>query len=262
MTEGTDSFPQPHHDPRTSDESRDEFGPGTVNSEPPSDRPRSSKALWVTAALVIALAGAAGLWFGRQSGKSTDAVPSDPSTGGVTAAETRDDPSKPPVGVELAPAELYFAGSDGRLHTERCELAVAPPAERARSLVEALLAGPSEGARSGLRSPLPAGSRVEAVYLLGTTALLDLRPPEPPSAPATEASAGAPTPVEAKRSRLSFGSKQELLAVYSLVNTVVMGVEGVDSVQILWDGRQPETLAGHVDTTRPLGADSSYLASR
>ena len=55
--------------------------------------------------------------------------------------------------------------------------ALAPtPAERAKALVEALLTGPTTD--SNLRSPLPAGCRLETVFLMGSVAVLDLRPPE------------------------------------------------------------------------------------
>lgn len=260
MTDATDSFPSPpEDDPKPSETGRSDEPAGEGGSQETGSRKTGARnTLWMVAVLVIVAAGVAGLWLGRSRTVDTAEPPPGPST----VAEAPDEDDEVPEDVELAPAELYFAGADGRLHAERRELPAGPPAERALALVAALLAGSEDGGSSGLRSPLPKGSRVEAVYLLGTTALLDLRPPEPPADPDAPDSVGPPTPAEAKLRRLSYGSKQELLAVYSLVNTVVMGVEGVDSVQILWDGRQPETLAGHVDTTRPLGADPSYVASR
>ena len=251
----TDSFPVPpaeEPDPHAESEASD-----------------SRRKIWIVAALVILVAGAAGLWLGTR--QRDDATLVDGATDGMDpsldpALDRGQDPTDPasqlPEGVELTEAEVYFAGSDGRLYAESRELPAATPAERARLLVAALLSGPKDGASSGLRAPLPAGSRVEQVYLLGTTAVLDLRPPEPKTTnPDETAPVGQPTPAEARLRRLSYGSEQELLAVYSLVNTVVLGVEGIDAVQLLWDGRQPETFAGHVDTTRPLGADPSYLAS-
>ena len=257
MTGPTDSFPAPpQKDPPPTD--GETGSPGAAGSKTTgSKETESKKTAWIVAALVIVVAGVAGLWLGGRP--SSDLDESDPLTDSATVATAPEADAELPDDVEMAPGDLYFAGGDGRLYAERRELPVGTPAERARSLVAALLAGP-EDTRSGLWAPLPAGSRVEAVYLLGTTALLDLRPPLPPTDPDAPEPVGPPTPAEAKLSQLSYGSKQELLAVYSLVNTVVMGVEGVDSVQILWDGRQPETLAGHVDTRRPLAADPSYIA--
>jgi hypothetical protein len=224
----------------------------------------SRRTIWIVAALVVLVAGAAGLWLGTRQRDDTTAV-EEKTDGTLDPAQddVQDPTSELPEDVELTEAVLYFAGSDGRLYAESRELPVGTPAERARLLVAGLLSGPEGGASSGLRAPLPAGSHIEQVYLLGTTAVLDLRPPAPRAAnPDETPPAGPPTPAEARLRRLSYGSMQELLAVYSLVNTVVLGVEGIDSVQLLWDGRQPETFAGHVDTTRPLSADPSYLASK
>lgn len=205
---------------------------------------------WIVGAVIVLLAGVAGLWLGTTQRTDDDAANADDAI-----VEAPDVPL--PEETETSPGELFFPGSGGRLYGEQRELPVGTPAQRARVLVDALLAGPTND-DSGLRSPLPAGTRLETVYLMGTTAVLDLRPAE-----ADEDSAeGPPTPAEARRRQLSYGSKQELLSLYSLVNTVALGVEGVDSVQLLWDGRQPKTFAGHVDTTRALAADSSLVAGR
>lgn len=48
------------------------------------------------------------------------------------------------------------------------------------------------------------------------------------------------------------GTRGELLAVYSLVNTVVLNLASVESVVLLWNGTQRDTFAGHIDTTRSL----------
>jgi hypothetical protein len=56
------------------------------------------------------------------------------------------------------------------------------------------------------------------------------------------------------------GSKEELLAVYALVNSIVLNFPAVRKVQILLDGRPATTLAGHVDLSRPLTLDTTLLA--
>lgn len=55
------------------------------------------------------------------------------------------------------------------------------------------------------------------------------------------------------------GSKGELLSVYSVVNSLAANFPAVKRVQILVDDRQVPTLAGHVDLTRPLSADMTFL---
>lgn len=50
------------------------------------------------------------------------------------------------------------------------------------------------------------------------------------------------------------GVRSELLSVYSIVNTLVLNCSGIQAVKILIDGNETETLAGHIDITRPLKA--------
>jgi hypothetical protein len=56
------------------------------------------------------------------------------------------------------------------------------------------------------------------------------------------------------------GAWTEVLAVYSLVNTLVENFSDVKQVQILIDGNESETLAGHVDISRPLMSRIQLLA--
>jgi Sporulation and spore germination len=55
------------------------------------------------------------------------------------------------------------------------------------------------------------------------------------------------------------GSRGELLSVYSVVNSLTANFPAVRRVQILIDDRQVPTLAGHVDLTRPLSSDMTFL---
>lgn len=57
------------------------------------------------------------------------------------------------------------------------------------------------------------------------------------------------------------GSDAELLAVYSVVNSVTVNLPSIKRVQILLDGRPASTLAGHVDISRPLTSDMTFLAA-
>ncbi len=152
------------------------------------------------------------------------------------------EPLVQPEQVELAARDLYFPGDGGRLYAEQRELPVgADLEERVTGLVEALLAGP-QGA--GIRPPLPDDVSVRRVYLLeGGQAVLDLASPE-----------GAPPPPA--------GSQRERLMVYSLVNTVLLNFEEIETLVLLWNGEQPLTFAGHLDTSRPLRANPDLIASR
>ena len=57
----------------------------------------------------------------------------------------------------------------------------------------------------------------------------------------------------------SGGSSTELLTVYAIVNAVAANLPTIQRVQILIDGREVDTLAGHVDLRRPLERDFSLV---
>jgi len=55
------------------------------------------------------------------------------------------------------------------------------------------------------------------------------------------------------------GTSAELLAVYAIVNAVTANLATIQRVQLLIDGREADTLAGHVDLRRPLESDMSLV---
>jgi len=55
------------------------------------------------------------------------------------------------------------------------------------------------------------------------------------------------------------GTSAELLAVYAIVHAVTVNLTTIQRVQILIDGREANTLAGHVDLRRPLEPDMSLV---
>ena len=57
----------------------------------------------------------------------------------------------------------------------------------------------------------------------------------------------------------SGGSTNELLTVYTIVNALTANLPAVNSVQLLVDGKQVETLAGHVDLRRPLEKNLAWI---
>ena len=56
------------------------------------------------------------------------------------------------------------------------------------------------------------------------------------------------------------GITQELASIYSIVNSLTQNVAGVKSVQILIEGGEAETLAGHIDISRPIAEDLSMTS--
>jgi spore germination protein GerM len=55
------------------------------------------------------------------------------------------------------------------------------------------------------------------------------------------------------------GSRTELLTVYAIVNAVTANLPAVQRVQILVDGKEVDTIAGHVDIRRPVARDTSLV---
>lgn len=159
--------------------------------------------------------------------------------------------SRPAVSESAAPAltaaevprvlTLYFPDGGDRLEVEqrRIPAGLAGP-ELARRVLAELLDGPTE---DGLFRPLPEGTRVDFV--------------EPAEAGTLWVSLA---PAEGERPP-RYGSREEILAVYSLVNTLCANVPEVDRIAFLWNGVEPTTFAGHVDTRHPLAPEPRWNRS-
>ena len=55
------------------------------------------------------------------------------------------------------------------------------------------------------------------------------------------------------------GSLNEILTVYAVVNALTVNLPSLTAVQILVDGREVDTLAGHVDLRRPMSRDLRWV---
>jgi hypothetical protein len=177
--------------------------------------------------LVVALAGAIVAAFILLPRWYADA--NEPST----AAEPVPAPATPRI-----KARLFYVSDDG-LRLEAVEREV-PFGEgtllQARRIVEAQLEPPP----SPLLTAIPAGTRLRAIYVDGDgDAFVDL---------SREASTAHPG-----------GALDELLTVYSVVNAITTNLPAVRAVQILVDGHEVDTLAGHVDLRRPLPRGAAWI---
>lgn len=137
--------------------------------------------------------------------------------------------------------ELYFPGRGGRLYAESRQLpALNEIEERLTQLLEALLAGPES---SNLYPALPADITLGWVHVDDqAVAYIDLEIGDDSLLPA-------------------WGSRRELLAVYSVVDTTLLNLPEVVAVVLLRNGQQQPTFAGHLDTSRPLLANRDLVAS-
>lgn len=145
----------------------------------------------------------------------------------------------PGANVPRITATLYYGAADGQsLIPARREV---PLAEGVVPQGRAILAMQLQPAPEPYVSVIPEGTALRAFYVTDRgDAFVDLSP---------EASSAHPG-----------GSSTELLTVYAIVNAVTANLPTIQRVQILIDGREADTLAGHVDLRRPLQQDLSLVA--
>src|SRR5262245_29144039 len=135
-------------------------------------------------------------------------------------------------------ATLFYMAPDGRtLAPVRREVPLATLAEALGAQILNELFAP---APPPYVSVIPKGTTLRAFYITNRgDAFVDLSP---------EVSTAHPG-----------GTLAELLTVYAIVNAVTANLPSVQRVQILVDGKEVDTIAGHVDVRRPLARDASLV---
>jgi spore germination protein GerM len=144
---------------------------------------------------------------------------------GVAAGEA------PATAERRITATLYFVSEDGlSLVGVTREVPFGEPnAEQARHIIEAQLGGGPEP----LTTAIPEGTTLRALFISERgDAFVDL-------------SADA-------RANHRGGSLDELFTVYTIVNALTVNLPAITRVQILVEGQEVDTLAGHVDLRNPL----------
>jgi len=137
-------------------------------------------------------------------------------------------------------ATLFYVSEDGMaLVPAQREIPFAEPVvEQARQVVLAQIAPPEPP----LASAIPPGTSLRAIYLSDKGDLfVDF------SAELTSAHPG--------------GALEELFTAYSLVNALTVTLPAITRVQILIDGKEVDTLAGHVDLRNPLSKNLAWVKS-
>ena len=137
--------------------------------------------------------------------------------------------------------------SDNRIRIIKSHLA-------AKALIQALIAGP-EGVKnpvinnnsfSGVNRPengepvlnptIPKETTLKALYITGNgTAYVDFS--------------------GEIRTHHPGGVKNEMLTLYSIVNTLILNISDIRNVKILIDGHESDTLNGHIDIRFPINAN-------
>lgn len=135
-------------------------------------------------------------------------------------------------------ARLYYVSDDGtRLKALEREIVYGEgTAVQAQMIVNAQLAP----AAAPLVSAIPPGTALRALYVSDKgEAYVDL---------SRDVRTGHPG-----------GSLDELLTVYAIVNALTSNLPAVTTVQVLVDGKEVDTLAGHVDLRKPLAQNLALV---
>jgi len=150
----------------------------------------------------------------------------------VRSAPAAPAPAAAPAGPERKiKATLYYISEDGlSLPGVQREVPFADSiAEQARRILEAQLAE----APAPYAPPVPAGTSLRALFIgQRGEAFVDL--------------AGD------VRAKHPGGALYELFTIYSIVDALTVNLPAITRVQILIDGKEVDTLAGHVDLRHPL----------
>ncbi|MCK4308580.1 MAG: GerMN domain-containing protein [Candidatus Atribacteria bacterium] len=135
---------------------------------------------------------------------------------------------------EIVEVNLYFSDSQAmHLVPEKRKISQIP--SLARQAVIELIKGPEN---SDLYPTIPEGTQVNEVYIADDIVYVDL---------SEEIFKNHPG-----------GSSGELMTVYSIVNTLTE-IPPIKGVQILVEGNEMKTLAGHIDISMPLLRDEDWI---
>ena len=134
-------------------------------------------------------------------------------------------------------ARLFYLSDDGlRLTSAEHDVPFAEGQEQAREIIIAQIAPVA----APLVSAIPAGTSLRALYITDRgDAFVDL------SREVSSAHTG--------------GTLNELLTVYAIVDALTTNLPAVQTVQILVDGKEVPTLAGHVDLRQPLAKNLALV---
>lgn len=195
---------------------------------------------WLTVAVIVAASIAfAVILFTALSRLLNTPAPA-PTAAAPDAAVAPPEPEAP-AAVPKIKATLYFASEDGmRLVPSQQDVPLAEGVmAQARAIVETQLAA---AAPAPLASTIPQGARLRGLFISERNeAFVDL------DATIRTAHPG--------------GTLQELMTVYTIVNAVLTNLPTLQEVQLLIDGQEVDTLAGHVDLRRPLRKNEGLILS-
>lgn len=176
--------------------------------------------------LVLALTGVGVVFAVRRNAHNVQAQR--PAAAAPVAAH---DAATAPSSGRKIKAQLFYVSDDGMRLTgvERDVPYAEQPVDQAREILNAQITPVA----APLVSAVPAGTTLRALFITEDgQAYVDL------SRDVATAHPG--------------GSLNELLTIYTIVHALTFNLPAITAVQLLVDGKEVDTLAGHVDLRRPL----------
>lgn len=144
-------------------------------------------------------------------------------------------PAANPLQEGTSMVTLFFASPDGaRLVREGREI---DPCEDSANCVEMVVDELINGPLGDLTPTLPAATSINAVQVNGELAVIDLD--------------------EEMIKGLPGGSNAEMMAIYSIIDSIAFNFPRIKLVKLLFNGKTVETLKGHLDLRMPLTPDYS-----
>jgi len=165
-------------------------------------------------------------------------APSPPASTPASATSPSASPADPAKPARKIKARLFYVDTDGlRLTAVERDITYAErPADQAREIISAQI----EPVTEPLVSAIPPATKLRALFVTDKgEAFVDL------SGEVQSAHPG--------------GSLNELLTVYTIVDALTENLPAITAVQVLVDGKEVETLAGHVDLRRPLAKNLTWI---
>jgi spore germination protein GerM len=158
----------------------------------------------------------------------------------ATVPEESDTPAPAAVEARKIKARLFFVdeAGTGLTSVEQEVLYGEGTIEQARRIVEAQLSAAPEPHVSAI----PQGTRLRRVFFTKAGDMyVDVSPELRQNHPG--------------------GTTSEILTVYAIVSALTSNLPAVTGVQILIDGKEVDTLAGHLDLRRPIEQDLKWISN-
>jgi spore germination protein GerM len=193
----------------------------------------TSRTAAIVAGVALVVAMAAAVWMMRASSGAGSA----PGAGPAVATPGGASPPEDTGPTQTIKARLFYVSEDGTgLTSVERDVPFGEGVDQAQQIVRAQIAAPA----APLVSAVPPGTELRALFITDRgEAYVDL------SREASFAHAG--------------GTLAELLTVYTIVNALTVNLPAVNSVQLLIEGREVPTLAGHVDVRQPLAENLALV---